>query len=139
MSTETEKRIELGKMIRRKREERGYSQRQLCRIANCSNTTLCHIENGNSNPQYDVILKIASALNVPIEELISGNQRIESCKESDMEIPQEMKPEVSYVIMSGKTYLTIPVQPDIITQMQRIIEYNDYIQKYVKNRKTVSV
>lgn len=57
--------------IKSLREKLGLSQEKLARLADVSNNTIVNIEVGKQqNPTVETIMKIAKALNVPVEELI---------------------------------------------------------------------
>ena len=53
------------------RKTKGWSQEQLARSAGIPRTTLTHVESGSSNPSLANLVKISSALQVGIEELLS--------------------------------------------------------------------
>ena len=58
--------------IKHLREKKGLSQEKLARIADVSNNTIVNIESGKQkNPTIETVSKIAKALGVAIEELIS--------------------------------------------------------------------
>ena len=58
--------------IKHLREKKGLSQEKLARIADVSNNTIVNIESGKQkNPTIETVSKIAKALGVAIDELIS--------------------------------------------------------------------
>ena len=58
--------------IKHLREKKGLSQEKLARIADVSNNTIVNIESGKQkNPTIETVSKIAKALGVAIEELLS--------------------------------------------------------------------
>lgn len=58
--------------IKRLREKLGLSQEKLARLADVSNNTIINIEAGKQqNPTVETISKIAKALGVSIDELLS--------------------------------------------------------------------
>lgn len=60
----------LGKNLRSLREKRGLSQDRLAKLADVSNNTIIKIEQGeNPNPMLETLKKIASALEVSIDDL----------------------------------------------------------------------
>ena len=61
----------IAKTVKRLREKVGLSQEKLARLADVSNNTLINIEAGKQdNPTIETLKRIATALNVPIEDLI---------------------------------------------------------------------
>jgi transcriptional regulator with XRE-family HTH domain len=60
----------LADNVRALRESRGLSQQQMARIAGVPRPTWAHLESGAANPTVAVLVRIADALEVRIEELI---------------------------------------------------------------------
>jgi len=60
------------KTLRKLREQKGLTQEKLARLADVSNNTVIKIEVGkNKNPTLDTLKKIAQALDVSVDDLIS--------------------------------------------------------------------
>lgn len=65
----------LADNIRRFRQKKGLSQEKLARLADISNNTLVKIEMGMAKePTITTVRKIASALDVSIDELVEGEK-----------------------------------------------------------------
>ena len=62
----------LAANVRLLREARGLTQDQMARLAGIPRATWGHIESGGGNPTLSVLDKVATALQVPIEELTSA-------------------------------------------------------------------
>lgn len=60
----------LAENIRQLRETRGKSQLQLAQLAGLPRPTWASLESGSANPTLSVLLKVAAALQVSVEELI---------------------------------------------------------------------
>ena len=60
---------ELGREVRRLREERGWSQNQLSVYADLSQPTVNQIETGKRNPSTATVVKLANALGVEVSDL----------------------------------------------------------------------
>lgn len=61
----------IDKNLRALREEKGYSQEKLARLADVANNTIIKIEAGkNQNPTLITLKKIAKALEVSVDNLI---------------------------------------------------------------------
>ena len=60
----------LADNIRALRESRGLSQQQMAKIAGVPRPTWAHLESGAANPTMSVMVRIADALQVRIEELL---------------------------------------------------------------------
>lgn len=67
----SKKKTPLAINLRRLREKKGLSQDKLAKLAYVANNTIIKIEQGqNTNPTLDTLNKIATALEVSIEELV---------------------------------------------------------------------
>ena len=62
----------LGQNVRQLREARGLTQQQMARLAGCPRATWCHWSPAPRNPTLAVLDKVATALQVPIEELTAA-------------------------------------------------------------------
>lgn len=61
----------LGNNLRQLREARGLTQQQIARVAGVPRPTWANLESGAANPTLAVLIKVAAALQVSLEELIS--------------------------------------------------------------------
>jgi XRE family transcriptional regulator, regulator of sulfur utilization len=61
----------LSDNVRHLRELRGLSQAQMARLAAIPRATWTHLESGAANPTLQVLVKVANALQVRVEELLS--------------------------------------------------------------------
>ena len=62
----------IGVNIKKIRAEKGYSLEKIVRLADLSLNTIVKIENGvNQNPTFETLQKIAKALEVKMDDLIS--------------------------------------------------------------------
>jgi transcriptional regulator with XRE-family HTH domain len=61
----------LGKNIRQLRESRSLSQEQVAKLSGVPRATWTNLESGEANPTISVLMKVAGALQVSVEELIS--------------------------------------------------------------------
>ena len=68
---------DLGSRIRKIRVQRGLTQKELARRINKSKSAICGYETNAQMPPLDVIVSIASVLNVPLNYL-AGYQPVES-------------------------------------------------------------
>ncbi|CDM66651.1 helix-turn-helix domain-containing protein [Pyrinomonas methylaliphatogenes] len=64
--------LELGRAIRRKREELGLSLRDVANETGVSASTLSRIENGTGKPDTESIARLSKWLNMPVERIILG-------------------------------------------------------------------
>jgi transcriptional regulator with XRE-family HTH domain len=65
----------LGRNIQQLREARGQSQQQIARLAGIPRATWANLESGAANPTLAVLVKVAQALQVRLEELIEPPRR----------------------------------------------------------------
>src|SRR6266536_5132389 len=65
---------ELGRAIRRRREELDLSLRDVADQTNVSASTLSRIENGTGKPDADNIARLTNWLDVPMDRILGGRQ-----------------------------------------------------------------
>jgi transcriptional regulator with XRE-family HTH domain len=85
--------IELGRAIRRKREEMGLSLRDVADETEVSASTLSRIENGTGKPDADNIARLTAWLDVPMERVMSARKAEEEVKPV-VYFPHEPMPEI---------------------------------------------
>jgi transcriptional regulator with XRE-family HTH domain len=66
----------LGRNIQTLREARGHTQQQIARVAGIPRATWANLESGQANPTLAVLIKVAQALQVRLEELIEPPRRL---------------------------------------------------------------
>ena len=64
--------VRLAQNVRHLREARGLTQEQMARLAGLPRATWGHLETSAANPTLAVLDKVATALQVPIEELTAS-------------------------------------------------------------------
>ncbi len=62
--------INLANNVRQLRESRGLTQHQMAKLAQLPRPTWANLESGAANPTLAVVVKVANALQVSLEELI---------------------------------------------------------------------
>jgi transcriptional regulator with XRE-family HTH domain len=67
---EREELIELGKIIKSKRESKGLTQMKLAAKSGVDRNYVGMLERGERNPSYLSLLKIAKGLGIPVFNLI---------------------------------------------------------------------
>src|SRR6476661_6915992 len=85
---------ELGRAIRRRREELGLSLRDVANETAVSASTLSRIENGTGKPDADNIARLTSWLDVPMERILSGRDPQADASPAVVYYPQEPVPEI---------------------------------------------
>ncbi len=69
----SKEKLSIGLNIRRLRKKKGISQDKLSKIADVTYPTIIKLESGgNDNPTIKTLLKIADALDVSIDDLITS-------------------------------------------------------------------
>ncbi len=68
----------LAENIRAVREARGLSQQQIARAAGIPRATWTNLESGGANPTLAVLVKVANALQVRLDELLAAPRRAAS-------------------------------------------------------------
>jgi transcriptional regulator with XRE-family HTH domain len=65
----------LGRNVFMARRRAGFSQEELGAMASLHRTEIGMVENGTRLPRADTLIKLASALAVPVGELVAGIER----------------------------------------------------------------
>ena len=81
--------VELGRAIRRKREELGLSLRDVADETKVSASTLSRIENGTGKPDADNIARLTAWLEMPVERIMSGREQGDDSAQAVVYFPQE--------------------------------------------------
>jgi transcriptional regulator with XRE-family HTH domain len=68
---------ELGRAIKRKREEMKMSLRAVTQVTGVSASTLSRIENGSVQPDADNLARLAAWLNIPMERVLMDQRSSE--------------------------------------------------------------
>src|SRR5688500_15257079 len=61
----------IAQNVKQLRQSRNMSQEQLSRLSGVPRPTWSNLESGTANPTVSVLARVAAALQVPVEELIS--------------------------------------------------------------------
>ena len=87
--------VELGRAIKRRREELGLSLRDVADETSVSASTLSRIENGTGKPDADNIARLTSWLDMPVDRVMrkqssNGGENVEAV----VYYPHEATPEI---------------------------------------------
>ncbi|MEP6850904.1 MAG: helix-turn-helix transcriptional regulator [Acidobacteriota bacterium] len=85
--------MELGRAIKRRREELGLSLRDVADVTNVSASTLSRIENGTGKPDADNIARLTTWLDMPVDRVMKmsgGSNEVEAV----VYYPHEATPEI---------------------------------------------
>ena len=85
--------MELGRAIKRRREELGLSLRDVADVTNVSASTLSRIENGTGKPDSDNITRLTNWLDMPVDRLMKRQGDGDSV-EPVIYYPHEATPEI---------------------------------------------
>ena len=85
---------ELGRAIRRRREELGLSLRDVADKTDVSASTLSRIENGTGKPDAENIARLTAWLNVPMERILGGRRNESEQAKAVVYYPHESTPEI---------------------------------------------
>lgn len=84
--------MELGRAIKRRRDELGMSLRDVADVTNVSASTLSRIENGTGKPDADNIARLTGWLDVPVDRVMK--KASEGDVEAVVYYPHEATPEI---------------------------------------------
>ena len=80
----------IAQNVRQLRQSRNLSQEQLSRLSGVPRPTWSNLESGTANPTVSVLTKVAAALQVPVEELISPPKAVAKFYPADA-IPKQRR------------------------------------------------
>ena len=80
----------IAQNVRQLRQSRNLSQEQLSRLSGVPRPTWSNLESGTANPTVAVLTKVAAALQVPVEELISPPKAVAKFYPADA-IPKQRR------------------------------------------------
>lgn len=110
---------ELGRAVRRRREELGLSLRDVATRTSVSASTLSRIENGTGKPDADNIARLTSWLDVPMERILSGRQGPSEGAPPVVYYPQEPTPEIVEAHLRADKNLT-PETATALSELFRV-------------------
>jgi transcriptional regulator with XRE-family HTH domain len=111
---------ELGRAIRRKREEAGLSLRDVADETGVSASTLSRIENGTGKPDADNIARLTAWLNVPMERIMGGGRQLDGDEAKPVVyFPQEATPEIVEAHLRADRNLT-PETAKALSELFRV-------------------
>ena len=110
---------ELGRAIKRKREELGLSLRDVASKTSVSASTLSRIENGTGKPDADNIARLTSWLEVPMERILSGRDPQAEESKAVVYYPEEPTPEIVEAHLRADKNLT-PETATALSELFRV-------------------
>ena len=110
---------ELGRAIKRRREELGMSLRDVADETQVSASTLSRIENGTGKPDADNIARLTQWLNVPVERIMGGRQAEDGKTSAVVYFPQEATPDIVEAHLRADRNLT-PETAKALSELFRV-------------------
>lgn len=106
----------IGENIRLLRKQRGLSQEQLALRAEINASYMGQVERGQKNPTIDVLSKIATALQIPIEQVVNPSTLVAPNKKDN-----------SYVdkIAHQLNGLTLKEQEAVYKFVKQIVQFKE--------------
>lgn len=110
--------IELGRAIKRRREELKLSLRDVADVTNVSASTLSRIENGTGKPDADNIARLTNWLDMPVDRVMK-KQSGETEVEPVIYYPHEATPEIVEAHLRADKNLT-PETAKALSELFRV-------------------
>lgn len=120
---------ELGKAIKRRREELKLSLRDVGDLTEVSASTLSRIENGTGRPDADNIARLTKWLDIPVDRLMTHNS---DNVEPVIYYPQEKTPEIIEAHLRADKNLT-PETANALSELFRVA-YHQFSKPGVKRK-----
>ncbi|MBV9670683.1 MAG: helix-turn-helix domain-containing protein, partial [Acidobacteriales bacterium] len=110
--------VGLGERVRGLRLQRGMTRKMLSQQARVSERFLASLELGEGNASIRVLVAIAEALSLPVEEIVAVTREHEHDLSSTVELLRELRPEE---VRRVRQWLTQQYQtPDVTARRSRI-------------------
>jgi transcriptional regulator with XRE-family HTH domain len=110
---------ELGRAIRRRREELGLSLRDVADETSVSASTLSRIENGTGKPDAENIARLTSWLNMPMERIMAVRRADGEEAAAVVYYPHESTPEIVEAHLRADRNLT-PETASALSELFRV-------------------
>jgi transcriptional regulator with XRE-family HTH domain len=114
--------VELGRAIKRRREELSLSLRDVADVTLVSASTLSRIENGTGKPDADNIARLTSWLDMPVDRVMKKNGN-EQTIEPVIYYPHEATPEIVEAHLRADKNLT-PETAKALSELFRVAYQN---------------
>jgi transcriptional regulator with XRE-family HTH domain len=108
--------VELGRAIKRRREETGQSLRDVADVTGVSASTLSRIENGTGKPDADNIARLTGWLDMPIDRVMN---KAAADVEPVIYYPHEATPEIVEAHLRADKNLT-PETANALSELFRV-------------------
>ena len=127
---------ELGRAVRRRREELGLSLRDVADETDVSASTLSRIENGTGKPDADNIARLTAWLDVPMERILGGRHTETETSQAVVYYPQEPTPEIVEAHLRADKNLT-PQTAAALSELFRVAytQFSKTSEKSAKKRR----
>src|SRR4030095_744968 len=110
---------ELGRAIRRRREELELSLRDVADQTNVSASTLSRIENGTGKPDADNIARLTHWLDVPVQRILGRGREERGEPKAVVYFPHESTPEIVEAHLRADRNLS-PETADALSELFRV-------------------
>ena len=110
--------VELGRAIKRRREELSLSLRDVADVTLVSASTLSRIENGTGKPDADNIARLTSWLDMPVDRVMKKNGNQDTI-EPVIYYPHEATPEIVEAHLRADKNLT-PETAKALSELFRV-------------------
>jgi transcriptional regulator with XRE-family HTH domain len=110
---------ELGRAIRRRREELSLSLRDVADQTNVSASTLSRIENGTGKPDADNIARLTNWLDMPLDRILGRGREDGNDSKAVIYYPHESTPEIVEAHLRADRNLS-PETADALSQLFRV-------------------
>ncbi len=83
--------IELNKTLKRVREAKGLSQKELAGLIDMAQAQYSRIESGKTDPSFSTVTKIAKALGLNLSELFSADEIFNETNSYDKTLMEKLR------------------------------------------------
>lgn len=95
----------IGLLLKKLRNEKGFTQEQFAEIVNVSSRTVSRWENGNNMPDLDILIQISDYYEIDLRELLNGERKSEKMNNENNELEETVLKAVDYTNNETARYM----------------------------------
>ncbi|MEG6569439.1 helix-turn-helix transcriptional regulator [Thermoanaerobacterium thermosaccharolyticum] len=125
---------QVGDVIKELRLKKGLTQRKLAEIVNVSNTTISFIEKNINKTSYDILYKIAKALDTTVEDIMKqveteDTEKKEEQKQEEQDEQKEPSIEEIEDFLAGQKMLMFKGKPLTEDDLRSVYAFLQFLEK----------
>ena len=117
----------LSQILRKLRENSGFTQQQIAEVLNIDRSTYAYYEAGKTTPDINTIIKLSKVFNVPYTQIFESEEN-STYKFSDLSLNDINKENKKYGRKNGNHIYELTKQEQQIIINYRLLSTNDQLE-----------